>query len=493
VLDYLLRRLLLLIPTFLGVSLILWLVLTLAPGEPGVTQGAGGAMGREAPDNLQHLETGNQAQRIFRRQFALDRPRFLNDWMTMSRDDGEGGKAEVRETVEVVAAGVARAGAEAVRDARRKLEDWGTYAVPSLVNLLDETEGELQTEVLDWLRVSAYTFRHRYAAGEKPSEADLARDRAVDEENRVIGRPEFRWARDAAPEARAPVVAAWRAWYEERRERWQTEFWEDVKTALTDTQFATYWSKLLRFDLGMSLVDKEPVGTKILSRLKYSLSIAVPSFLIAWILAIFLGVFSATRHGTATDQGIGVGLYVLYSIPAFVMGTVLQRLLAVNWGWFPVDRFESPGAEHMNTWAHFKDVLWHVTLPIVCYTYGSLAYISRQARSGMLQVMRADFVRTARAKGLSERAVVWKHAVRNGMMPIVTLLGTALPILLAGSVVIEYIFNIPGFGLLLINAINQNDYNVVMGVGLITAVLTLVGLLITDLTYAAMDPRISLR
>jgi ABC-type dipeptide/oligopeptide/nickel transport system permease component len=176
------------------------------------------------------------------------------------------------------------------------------------------------------------------------------------------------------------------------------------------------------------------------------------------------------------------------------MGTVLQKWLAVEWGLFPTEGFESPNAiQTMNTWEHFKDVLHHITLPMIVYTYGSLAYISRQARSGMLQVLKADFVRTARAKGLSERTVIWKHAVRNGMMPIITLLGTALPILLAGSLIIEYIFNIDGFGLLMITSIFQKDYNVVMGIQLIVAALTLFGLLLTDLFYAAMDPRISLK
>jgi peptide/nickel transport system permease protein len=224
------------------------------------------------------------------------------------------------------------------------------------------------------------------------------------------------------------------------------------------------------------------------------LSLVVPSFALAWILAIFLGVFSATQHGKATDQGIGVTLFMLYSIPTFVMGTILQRWLAVEWGWFPTEGFESPNAlQTMNTWEHLKDVLWHITLPLIVYTYGGLAYISRQARSGMLRVLKADYIRTARAKGLPERTVVWKHAVRNGMMPIVTLLGTALPILLAGSVIIEYIFNINGFGLLMINSIFHKDYNVVMGVQLFVAALTLIGLLLTDLIYAAMDPRISFK
>jgi peptide/nickel transport system permease protein len=236
------------------------------------------------------------------------------------------------------------------------------------------------------------------------------------------------------------------------------------------------------------------VGRLILDKLPYSLSIAVPAFLIAWVLAVFLGVFSATRHGGAADQAVGVGLFALYSIPSFVAATLLQRWLCIEWKLFPLDGFESPEAgQTLTTWEHLFDVLGHVTLPIVVYTYGALAYISRHARSGMLDVLRMDYVRTARAKGLPERTVVWRHAVRNGMMPIVTLLGTALPILLGGSVFIEYVFNIDGFGQLMIHSILQKDYNVVMGVQLITAVLTLVGLLLTDVLYAAMDPRISLK
>ena len=231
----------------------------------------------------------------------------------------------------------------------------------------------------------------------------------------------------------------------------------------------------------------------ILSRLKYSLSLALPAFLMAWILAVLLGVVGATNHGKPLDQGIGLALFALYSIPVFVAGTILQRVFAIQLGWFPPYDFESPGAEDMLALDHLKNVLWHITLPLICMTYGSLAAISRFARSGMLNTLQEDYVRTARAKGLSERAVVWKHAVRNGMMPIVTLLGTALPVLLGGSLLVEVIFNIDGFGNLMITSIYQKDFNVVMGIQLIVAALTLVGLLLTDLIYAAMDPRISFK
>lgn len=478
------------IPTFVGVTLVIWLVMTLAPGDPEAAGSGGGALDQGPPENLQDLESQSRNVRMFRRQFSLDRPRFWNDWPGLDAQD-------VREALEVKRIGV-RGGESPgeVKAATRILDDWGTYATPVLVVLLEETadDRELQTLVLRYLRQSAYVFRTVRPSGYQPSEADLARDREIDAGNTRINGSDYIWTAGDGPAKRAEVVANWQSWYEERTVNWDYGFWDRARIGLTDTQFGKYWANLAKGDLGLSNRTKEPVLRMILGRLKYSLSLVVPSFLLAWVLAIFLGVFSATRHGRAADQAIGVTLFMLYSIPTFVMGTILQRWLAVEWGLFPTEGFESPGAlETMTTWEHFLDVLKHITLPMMVYTYGGLAYISRQARSGMLQVLKADYVRTARAKGLSERTVIWKHAVRNGMMPIVTLLGTALPILLAGSVIIEYIFNIDGFGLLMIKSIFQKDYNVVMGIQIIVAALTLIGLLLTDLIYAAMDPRITLR
>ena len=488
--DYLIKRVLIMIPTFVGVTLVIWLVMTLAPGEPERAAGQGGALDHGPPENLQDLESQNRNVRMFRRQFGLDRPRFWNGWPRLDKE-------EVLRAIEIERDGV-RGGREPqeVKSAVRSLEDWGRYAIPALVELLEDTadDEELQTLTLRYLRQSAYTFRSIRAAGKQPTDEELAEDRRIDAENREINGREYVWDPDAPPEEREPVIAKWKAWYEVREDQWDYGFGDRLAIGLTDTQFGKYWGNLLQGDLGLSSRTQEPVVEMILGRLKYSLSLVVPSFLLAWVLAIILGVVGATQRGQAVDQGIGVTLFMLYSIPVFVMGTILQRWLAVEWGWFPVDGFEEADAHRkFNTWQHFLDVLKHITLPLIVYTYGSLAYISRQARSGMLRVLKADYIRTARAKGLPERTVVWKHAVRNGMMPIVTLLGTALPILLAGSVLIEYIFNINGFGLLMINSIFQKDYNVIMGVQLFVAALTLIGLLITDLIYAAMDPRISLK
>lgn len=508
-LAYLVRRLLIMVPTFLGVSLMIWLVMTAAPGEPQGSS-ADSSGGAAALENVANMESQNRNVRFFREQFNLNRPRFYNGWTGLTA-------ADLLQEIEVLQEGIRREQPDGswaghpparVKEAQRRLEDWSWYAVPALVQLLDETaeQPRLQDQVLRRLREAAYTFRRAYPSGYQRTEADLARDREIDAENRLLESAELKWQPATlddlvdgrlSPErqaARVAVVAKWKEWLGERASRWEWSFFERAWIGVTDTQFAKYWANLFQGDLGISSRTSRPVLGEILGRLKYSLSIAVPSFLIAWVLAVFLGVFSATHRGSVADQSISVGLFMLYSIPSFVAATLLQRWLCIEWGWFPLDGFESPNAlERFTSWEHFLDVLKHITLPIVVYTYGSLTYISRQARSGMLEVLHADYVRTARAKGLGERSVVWKHAVRNGMMPIVTLLGTALPVLLAGSVFIEFVFNIDGFGLLMITSIFQKDYNVVMGVQLIVAALTLIGLLLTDLLYAAMDPRISLK
>ena len=470
------------VPTFLGISCVIWCVMAFSPGKP-TGSGGGQDLGAD-PSALDPNQ--NESERIFREQFALDRPVFWNGWTGLDEE-------EVREAVRTVRLGVAGSGLVPFRKAREQLLDWGRYAVPPLVALLGRTEGDEQTAVVGWLRYSALRPNAIYAAGVNPTEQELARDRAHQEENRRLKAPDMQWPAGAPPEARAPVVARWKAWFEQNRAEWDLGFLARLGRGVSDTQFGRYWGHLLSGDLGLSSRERKPVWGMITSRLVYSLSLAVPAFVIAWILAVLLGVVSATRHGKPLDHGIGIGLFVLYSIPLFAAATVFQVKFGVDLRWFPVSNFDDGAAatQRMTTWQVLGNVLWHLTLPLICYTYGSLAYISRQARSGMLEVLKSDYVRTARAKGLPERQVVWRHAVRNGAMPLVTLLGTALPVLLGGNLVIEYVFNIDGFGLLLINSIQQKDYNVIMGIELIVAALTLVGMLITDVLYAAMDPRVS--
>ena len=214
---------------------------------------------------------------------------------------------------------------------------------------------------------------------------------------------------------------------------------------------------------------------------------------LAYLISLPLGIWSAVKENTIADRIVTVILFMLYSLPSFFVGVVLLNFFTVGspLKLFPTAGFESIDTTQMTTLEYIKDVIWHIFLPIVCMTYGSLAALSRYARTGLLDVIRADFIRTARAKGLSESVVIVKHAARNGMIPILTLMATLLPVLIGGSVVIEVIFGIPGMGRLGFEAIMLRDYNVIMAILLIASLLTLIGMLISDLMYALVDPRIT--
>ena len=201
------------------------------------------------------------------------------------------------------------------------------------------------------------------------------------------------------------------------------------------------------------------------------------------------------RKDSTADRVLTLVLFMLYSLPSFFVATLLLYFFSEgsdfpSLRWFPTGGFRSVGAGDMTTLGSIGDLLWHLALPLACLTYGSLAALSRYMRTGLLDVIRADYVRTARAKGLPEISVIGKHALRNGLLPILTLLAGLLPAILGGSVIVEYIFGIPGMGLWVVDAIYQRDYNVVLVVELFSTILVLVGILLTDLSYALVDPRI---
>ena len=479
--TYLVKRLLLMIPTLIGISLILFLIMVSAPGRPGEKAQAFGEV-NAATDPTKEKSKG-ESQRLFRRQFALDRPVFWNSWTSLSDE-------QVASAVETAAADQEKVGIKAKREAKEHLEDWGYFAVPPLIRLLRSSTGEAQDHAIYWLRFSA-TRLPVQPYGRTLGAAMLAQNAEWQAENAVLAPWAFRPS--DSPKRRQEVVKLWGDWFEKNRSRWEWSTSEKLKIGATDTQFGTYWGNLLRLDFGVSHVHKRPVLSLILERLPITVSLALLSILIAYVLTIPLGILSAVRPYTVGDRVMSTSLFLLYSLPSFFVGTVLLQGLTVGdpFRWFPNSGWKSEGAAALNTWDQIRDVMWHCTLPLIVMTYGGLAALSRFARTGMLDVIRSDFIRTARAKGLSEPAVILRHGARNGMMPVVTLLGGILPGLIGGSVFVEYIFNIQGMGILVIEAINGRDYNVVMGEAMIVAVLTLIGIFISDVTYAVLDPRIS--
>ena len=258
-------------------------------------------------------------------------------------------------------------------------------------------------------------------------------------------------------------------------------------------QYGRWLGRVLRLDFGRTfLPDGKPVLTKIGERLPITLLMNVVEMLIILGLAVPIGVLSATRQYSLYDKVTTIFVFVGFATPDFWLALLLMFLFGVQLGWLPISGLRSLNWEYLPFWQQQWDFVGHLVLPIVVATFGGLAGFSRYMRQSMLEVVRQDYVQTARAKGLSERAVIGKHALRNALLPVVTILGLSLPGLIGGSVIIESIFAIPGMGQLMVQSVFSRDYPVVMGNLVIVAALTLVANLIADIGYGLVDPRIRL-
>lgn len=258
-------------------------------------------------------------------------------------------------------------------------------------------------------------------------------------------------------------------------------------------QYGKWLKRVLTLDFGESYVDHRPVLAKIGEAIPITLVLNVLAIIIIYIVSVPLGVYSALNRRSNWDKLITVILFVLYSLPSFWVASILITYFGGGdyLNWFPIVGFISDGASTLNWYEQVGNVLWHLVLPVFCLTYGGFAFLARFARGTMLEVIRQDYIRTARAKGLSRFVVIWRHAFRNTLIPIVTLTGTLLPALLGGSVIVEQIFSISGMGRLSFQSILSRDYPVIMGLATIQAFLTLVSLFIADILYVVIDPRIS--
>lgn len=284
-------------------------------------------------------------------------------------------------------------------------------------------------------------------------------------------------ATDLNPKATAEVKARMRALY-----------------GLDQPLYMQYWNwlkRLLILDFGKSFSqDGRLVADKILERLPITIFINVTSLLLILIVAIPLGVLSATYRNSFFDKASTVFVFFGFAMPTFWLALLLMILFGVHLGWLPLSGLKSLNYEYLPPAAQIWDRISHLILPIFISAFGGLAGMSRYMRSNMLEVLRQDYIITARAKGLSNREVIFKHALRNALLPVITILGLSIPGLIGGSVIFETIFAIPGMGQLFYASVMARDYPTIMGILVIGAVLTLVGNLIADVGYALADPRI---
>ncbi|NVN89487.1 MAG: ABC transporter permease [Desulfuromonadales bacterium] len=256
-------------------------------------------------------------------------------------------------------------------------------------------------------------------------------------------------------------------------------------------QYFSWVGKLVRFDLGRSFSsDSRPVVDKIKERLPITISLNIIALFLEFGLAIPIGILAATHRDTLLDKGITIFVFLGFAVPTFWLALLLMYFLGVKLNWLPISGLHTLGSDTYGPLRYLWDMAKHLLMPIMVASFGSLAGLSRYMRSSMLNVIGQDYITTARAKGLSEGVVIYKHALRNALLPLITLAGFSIPGLIGGSVIFETIFAIPGMGQLFYQGVMGRDYPVVMGILVIGAFLTLIGNLMADISYALADPRI---
>lgn len=255
-------------------------------------------------------------------------------------------------------------------------------------------------------------------------------------------------------------------------------------------QYARWLGRLATGDLGASFHDNRKVSTKIREALWPTLSVALVAILAALAVSIPIGIRSAVGQGGAFDRVVGTALYALYSVPSYVMAMILILYVGVKWELLPIRGMRSDDHATMTAIGQVLDVAKHGLLIVFCFFFGDLAYDSRFVRQNLLEVVRQDYIRTARAKGLGEGAVILKHAFLNTLIPLITLLGMTFPFVLGGSVILEEMFTWPGLGRLFFQSVLNRDYPTIMALNFITAALVLGFTLLADLAYGIVDPRI---
>lgn len=257
-------------------------------------------------------------------------------------------------------------------------------------------------------------------------------------------------------------------------------------------QYAQWVKRVVSMDFGTSFVDGQKVVQKIVGRMPITIIINLLSLILIFLIALPIGVFSATHPYSTFDKAATVFVFVGFAIPTFWLALLMMTLFGVVLGWLPISGYQSLDVGGLS----FSERMWdwtnHLLLPVFVSAFGGLAGISRYARAEMVEVIRQDYIRTARAKGLSEPVVVYKHALRNALIPIITILGLSVPGLIGGSVIFETIYAIQGMGLLFFQSVMSRDYPTIMGIIMIGTVLTLLGNFMADVFYAVANPTVRL-
>jgi peptide/nickel transport system permease protein len=257
-------------------------------------------------------------------------------------------------------------------------------------------------------------------------------------------------------------------------------------------QFLRWAGSVARGDFGMSLSQQRPVSDILRETIPRTLELTALAFLVQILIGVAAGILAASRRGRATDTAVSVGTLVLYAVPAFYLAYLLITFFSLRLDWLPTSGMETIGLEAARGWTVFVDRLRHLVLPVLVLGVARSAWLARHARGGMVDTLAEEHIRTARAKGVPENRVVWLHAFRGSLPPLLTAIGLSVPFLLAGAVVVEKVFAWPGMGSLVVDSIFARDYPVLLATNVVAAAMVIAGNFLADLSVALADPRTKL-
>lgn len=498
-LNYILRRLILLPVTLFFIILVNFVIINLAPGDPTtVTEISpeGGATRRED----RSMAFGSDYRYLqFREHYGLTLPILYNLWPSLPQK-------YVDKTLWKLVNRKTNPGDEEEMNVREydalKIEfgDQARFIMPKLLQAIENQEN-------DWtIRRMAARFFVRGGTRQailgpnlSPEEKEYNRKTSLD--NNFLGSNLI--LPNDSNETADQKIRNLKAWYEENKNYYHfvPSRWEKVKIFFADTRFYRYMSRVLTLDFGTLRNDNnKTVIQEVTRRFKYSLTLAIFPMIITFVLCTFFGFIMAYEHRRWPDYILNILFLILYAIPVFVVAPFLIEKVALNRTFpftdipIPISGFTSPDAIYYKETSlqRLFDVARHIFLPIIAILYGTLAAQSRLSRTAVLEVLRHDYVRTAKAKGVPTGTIMFKHVGRNAAITIVTSIAGSLGIILGGSLIVETLFQINGFGKFFYDAILNRDYNVIMFSALAGSFLSLLGYLIADIAYTLLDPRLTL-
>lgn len=488
-LSYLLRRLLLLPVTLFCIVLTNFIIINLAPGDPTTLTEISPDGGAKRSEEQAFAFGSDDRYLQFREHYGLTLPTLFNSWPWTSMETL---RSDLQRLVQ--GPGKDSEGGLSVKeynDLRIRVGDRARFTMPILLSLAEDTHEK------EALRHLALRFFIRGATRQAYLGSGLTDEQKA--YNRKVSRDNQRLRSWTSLEYLTEV----RSWYEANRKtyRFEPSKTEKLRSLIVDTRFARYMGRVITLDFGSMRNDPNRLVIREVSkRFKYSLTLALVPMLITFVLCQIFGLFMAVKQNRWQDLSLNVIFLILYATPVFVVAPFLIEKVALNHDFpftetpIPISGFTSPDTayEQMTSIGRLFDVLQHIALPLVAIMYGSLAAQSRLSRTAVLEVLRQDYVRTAQAKGLGPITVLVKHVGRNAAITIVTSIAGSLGVVLGGSLIIETIFGINGFGLFFYEAVLNRDYNVIMFSVLAGSFLALLGYLVADVAYTLLDPRVTL-